>query len=189
MSELFDNYKHDNRTVPNNERVFIKKPKEFKDVIVLGGTNGHTFSIPYAKDEIVDFSITYVQGTETVLTKYFDCSLFAEEQKEDNITHYFYTGISPDYGSKLIEVVREDLDELIEDEDDELNLAIAFCSIFYNISPEESLLFNDWNSEVYVQLKAHIDIEHDGTTVTEFSRKYRIKIVNTLQQKEQEENW
>lgn len=179
MSELFDKYKHDSVNIPNNEKVFTRFPKEYKDVIVLNGTNSHTFSIPYAKDEIESFSITYMQGTKTRLTKNFYSYGFTEDYKEDNITYYHYID-----GSRFIEVVREDLDELIEDEDNEFNFAIAFCSIFYNLSPEESLKFNDWNKEVYVQLKANIDIEHDGTTVTEFSRKYKIRILNTLKEEE-----
>lgn len=206
MSQLFDKYKRDSVNVPDNQKVFIKAPREYKDVIVIGGTNTHTFLIPYNYDEIIDFSITYVQGTETILTKHFEAQYFerveepneeTEEQEnteteEPSIIEYVYNNHLLDCnenGSVLYQVTKEHIKDFYEDTDeDELDndLIVASCVLFYNLSPEESAMFNDWNREVYVQLRADIDINVDvGIKVSrEYSRRYKIKILKTLQEKE-----
>ena len=42
MSQLFDNYNNLDQTIPDNEHVFIKIKRKYKDIIVLGGTNMHS---------------------------------------------------------------------------------------------------------------------------------------------------
>lgn len=196
MSQLFDNYKRNNLEVPNNENVFIRTPKEYKDIIVLGGKNNHTFLIPYNFDELRYFSVTYIQGTETILTKRFDTTFFREVSDEEDfgIKEYRYDALgAKENGSVLYQVNKEYIKDFYEnDPDDDLDdedLVVASCVLFYTISPEESLLFNDWNKEVYCQLKVEIDtnVDEEQIVVTEYSRKYKIKVLGTLKEKEDNE--
>lgn len=53
--------------------------------------------------------------------------------------------------------------------------------LIYDITPEESLAFNNWNKEVYAQIKAYITCAEESRI--EYSQQYKIKIINTLEDK------
>lgn len=183
MSKLFENYINKATNVPYNEKVYLPDIRDTKDVIVIGATNDHVFKIPFKLDELDTFFITYVQGTETKLTKTYHASSFIK--KEDG-TYYY-----PEDASVLVELSPEQVAEEMEIEDNPFNDTFepTYSVLFYILTPEESSLFNDYNKEVFVELKAYckslndeeeIDITRDSVN---YSKKYKLKVIGTINPK------
>lgn len=174
---LFDKYNDEIQDIPDNEKVFIRKPRKYKDKIVLGGTNNHSFLLPGSLTEIKQFSITYSQGTEIKLTKTFYGDLFTPSNEADDVKEYTYID-----GSKLYELTKDEVKEVYLFDEGENQTALSYCIIFYEITPEESLVFNNWNREVYVQARVVLNYNNtkeEGETV-KYSNRYKIKIVKTI---------
>lgn len=183
MSGLFENYKNKATNVPYNEKVFLPDIRDTKDVIVIGGTNDHVFGIPFKLSEIDMFWITYTQGTEVKLSRQYEPYLF--NKREDG--RYYY----PDDGSILVELTPDQVEKYIEKEDNPFNdrFEPTYSVLFYTLTSDQSNLFNDYNKEVFVELKACIkssnpdqalDLTEDSIN---FTRKYKLKVVGTIRPK------
>ena len=180
MSGLFENYKNKATGVPYNDKVYLPDIRDTKDVIVIGGTNDHVFEIPFKLEELDMFWITYTQGTEVKITKEYYPSYF---NKRDDGTYYY-----PEDGSILVELTPEQVEKYIEKEDNPFNDTFqpTYSVLFYTLSPDQSLLFNDYNKEVFVELKASVksslnEVEQDLVQDSiSFSKKYKLKVVGTL---------
>lgn len=203
MSQLFKNYDSSTNDIANNEKEYIDRLREYKDVIVLGADNDHTFRIPYTKDELIKFTITYIQGTEIKLQYTFFTDKFIKddiqeelnETEEDDVYTPLYISYtyrddklgSREDGAKLYEMNDLELAKMFleyEDGDnvDEEIFEPIYSVLFYNLSAEDSLLFNDYNKEVFVQLKAFADINEDTghRVIRDYSRMYKLQIRKTI---------
>ena len=176
MSGLFDNYKNKATNVPYNEKVFLPDIRKTKDVIVIGGTNDHVFEIPYKLNELDKFFISYIQGTEVKLTKEYYISDFILQPDGT------YKNIED--GAILVELTPKQIEESLELEDDPYNDTFqpTYSVLFYILTPDQSLLFNDYNKEVYVELKACIKSSKDDLMedAISYSRKYKLTVIGTI---------
>ena len=172
MSQLFDNYKKGYQIIPDNEKAYTKIKTDYKDVLVLGADNNHTFVIPYSFDELLKIEITYIQGTEIKVRKVWDSSLlggwFIEDpdiEEHPEIEHVpgvrLFTDASK--SANLYELENDDtmLDyyrSMIDEEDwDSVKNLDKFCVIFYRLSKNEISKVNDYNKELYTQMTLTID--------------------------------
>ena len=179
MSKLFDNYINKATNVPYNDKVYLKDIRDTKDVIVIGASNDHVFEIPFKLHEMDMFWITYIQGTEVKITKKYYPHLF--KLQEDGTYKY------AEDDSTLIELNENQIKESLELEDDPFNNEFlpTYSVLFYTLTPDESLLFNDYNKEVYVELKAAVNTPKDDLVEDNisFSKRYKLKIIGTLRTK------
>lgn len=179
MNGLFDTYRNKATNVPYNDKEFLPNIKETQDVIVIGATNDHTFELPFTLDEVDMFWLTYVQGTETKITKQFEPYLF--EKQPDGTYKY------PDTDDVLYELSEPQVRQSIALEDDPHNPTFepTYSVLFHIMPSDQSVLFNDYNKEVYVQIKASYkspkdDLCEDSIT---YSKTYKLKVLGTLRTK------
>lgn len=186
MSDLFKNYKNEYRDIPDNYVMFLKKSPEYKDIIVLGADNTHSFILPFAFDKLVSFEVSYIQGTEIKLKKYWGNELlgsnwFTLDPNESTETIHVY---NDDRGySKLYEIKNEDIDlsefKMLKEFDlVKLSLTPYFCVLYYDLNPEDIRLFNNYNTDVYAQLTLKIRL--DNNEIICLSDKYKLKIIENI---------
>lgn len=76
MLNMFKNYDNNNNFIPNNEYEFLPVESQYKDMMVLNAINNYSFRIPHKREDILDLSILYMQGTEYKVQKgYQDVNL------------------------------------------------------------------------------------------------------------------
>lgn len=179
MSQMFDRYRKGYvDSQPNNLNESLDIPPEYKDDLILDADNSYSFKIPHLFNELLYIEITYTQGTEIKLIKSFDMSKFIPENSE---TRYVYDDETQDAG--LVEIVRN-----IQDLEDGLVTIDEFyeidncCILYYTVTPEELTSFNDYNREVFIQLKTYINTEEDTkrTIKIEFSPIFKLRLIPNL---------
>lgn len=193
MSEMFNNYNKKYKIIPDNQengpnnrskKLFTS---EFKDSIVIGADNEHSFDIPYRFDEINYLRITYKQGTDIRLNYKFCITDFIPantDESGDNIYQYVWK-YNPRvwlyiFSDNEIQTQIKTLQELKLN-----NTSIAYCALHYPINVEDSLKFNDYNNNVFVQLKACLNPDDDDPEdIYEYSDVYKIELISTILENE-----
>lgn len=181
MSEMFNNYDKKYITIPDNRHKVLRRKKEYKDTIVLGADNEHSFEIPYHFEEILFLDIAYKQGTENVLTYCFDMNKFIpvdDDNPEDSVYEYKYMDNDR---VRLYILSNDQIDEQLKNSESSM---ITYCVLTYPVNVADSLVFNNYNKNVYVQLKATLNPVEVGTqdedSITEFSSVYKIEIIDSI---------
>lgn len=180
MSQMFKNYIKGNIHIPDNQTEFLHQAPEYKDVMILGANNDHTFQLSPSKSEIRQLEVFYKQGTEIKLTKTFIMDFFYrplyENEEESDVGEWLY----PNGEAKLYCFSNKELEDQYEHSVEHGRYDVYKSILFYNISPEESRLFNDYNNDFTVQAKV---IYEDGCI--EFTDIYKIKVVKTIPTREE----
>ena len=162
MSELFNNYKEMNlnNQIPDNRHKYLHFDDEFKNKLVLGATNTYSFDLYQPKDDIKEVLFTYSQGLSIILTKKFLLDEFQKVSEEDD----FLTG--PE-GSKLYEITK--WPSLTP------NKNKVKAVLVYKITPEESLMFNNYNLDTNLQMRLTLDNQDEVI----YSKNYKLDLVPT----------
>lgn len=181
MSQMFRNYIKGHSHLPDNQIQFLhKEAPEYKDVMILGANNEHTFQLAPSKSDIKRLEIFYKQGIEIKLIKTFIMDLFYrplyEIDNESDPEEWLY----PNGEAKLYCFTDKQLEEQYEHAVERCRYDVYRTILFYNISPEESSLFNDYNTDFTVQAK--VVYEDDWI---EFTDIYKIQLIKTLSPEEE----
>lgn len=183
MSQLFDNYIKGNIHIPDNTSSFLHTNPEYKDVINIGATNNHVLEISPAKDEIKEIEITYKQGTEIILVKTFDMSLFYkaldEREEETEAGEWLY----PNEDTTLYVLSDEELENQYQHAKEHDCFRLYRSILSYTLSAGESGLFNEYNKDLTAQARITYVDGH-----TDFSDLYKLipiyNILNVLKENE-----